>query len=177
MRRCILLTIAAVLVTQAVLALAFVYSGLYAISARTPHTQFGWWLLTTAKQRAVQRSAANIQAPALEGEHWLERGRQLYAARCVQCHGAPGIGPEGVGVGVYPPAPFLLESRDKWSRAELFWIIKYGIKMTAMPAWQPTEDENDLWALVAFVEHLPELTAAGYRAMSPPAAPAGARSP
>jgi mono/diheme cytochrome c family protein len=30
--------------------------------------------------------------------------------------------------------------------------------MTGMPAFGPTEDEEEIWHMVAFVRHLPELT-------------------
>src|SRR2546423_13483863 len=57
---------------------------------------------------------------------------------CVQCHGAPGRDPGIVGKGLRPPPPVLSEAVRPWDRAELFWIVKNGIKMTGMPASGPT---------------------------------------
>ena len=37
-------------------------------------------------------------------------------------------------------------------------MVKHGIKMTGMPAWGVTHDEDLLWDVVAFVRKLPELT-------------------
>ena len=48
---------------------------------------------------------------------------------------------------------------------ELFWVIKHGIKMTGMPAWGPTHSDDKIWAMVAFVKTLPDMTPAQYKAM------------
>jgi mono/diheme cytochrome c family protein len=49
--------------------------------------------------------------------------------------------------------------------AEQFWIIKHGVKLTGMPAWGVTHDDELLWNVVAFVRKLPELTAVQYETM------------
>ena len=50
--------------------------------------------------------------------------------------------------------------------AETFWIIKHGIKMTAMPAWGKTHDDRLIWDMVAFVRKLPGLSPAQYQAIT-----------
>ena len=47
-----------------------------------------------------------------------------------------------------------------------FWIIKHGIKMSAMPAWGKTLDDAAIWDLVAFVRKLPEMTPETYAQLS-----------
>ena len=49
--------------------------------------------------------------------------------------------------------------------AELFWVTKHGIKMTGMPAWGATHDDEALWPVVALMTELPHLDAARYRAL------------
>jgi mono/diheme cytochrome c family protein len=68
-----------------------------------------------------------------------------------------------------------------WRARELYWITRNGIKMSGMPAWQHHLSEAELWAVVAFVLQLPELTPAAYaelmvqapqcRGAEPPGAP------
>jgi len=53
----------------------------------------------------------------------------------------------------------------------LFWVIKNGVKMTAMPAWGPTHSDQKIWAMVAFLEKLPHMTAAQYQEMDKMAGP------
>jgi hypothetical protein len=46
--------------------------------------------------------------------------------------------------------------------AELFWVTKHGIRMTGMPAWGRTHEDDTLWPVVALMTALPELDAAEY---------------
>ena len=41
---------------------------------------------------------------------------------------------------------------------ELFWVVSNGIRMTGMPAFSPTHKQEEIWKIVAFVRHLPEIT-------------------
>lgn len=36
--------------------------------------------------------------------------------------------------------------QDERSEAEIFWIVKNGLKMTGMPAFGPPHSEEQLWA-------------------------------
>jgi hypothetical protein len=67
--------------------------------------------------------------------------------------------------GLYPQAPVLFKGSER-SAAEQFWIIKHGIKMTAMPAWGKTHDDRLIWDMVAFVRKLPGLSPAQYQAIT-----------
>lgn len=68
-----------------------------------------------------------------------------------------------IRTGMNPRPPDLAESARRWNRAQLFWIINYGVRMTGMPAFGPTHEEQELWNLVAFVEQLPQIDAERYR--------------
>ena len=48
---------------------------------------------------------------------------------------------------------------QKWTDAELFWIIQNGVRMTGMPSWKSTISETDTWKLVHFIHNLPQLNA------------------
>jgi hypothetical protein len=50
-------------------------------------------------------------------------------------------------------------------------VIKHGIKMSAMPAWGPSHDDATIWSMVAFLQKLPEMTPAQYKAMVAKAPP------
>lgn len=146
--------------------LAFIYSGLYNIAATQPHTQLVYWVLEKAMEQSVRRRARDIEVPPLDSPALVQQGFRHYTALCESCHGAPGVAPSGIGLGIMPTAPYLMETRRKWTPAELYWIIKYGIKMTAMPSWRPTQDERDIWALVAFLQELPALSPQAYQTMA-----------
>jgi hypothetical protein len=47
-----------------------------------------------------------------------------------------------------------------------FWIVKHGIKMSAMPAWSRTLDDVSIWNVVAFIRKMPAMTPETYRELS-----------
>jgi mono/diheme cytochrome c family protein len=150
-------------------ATAFVYSGLYDISATDQHLAPTYHAIKKMMERSVARRAADIEVPALGAPAQLERGLSLYRAHCVQCHGAPGIAPEPFALGLTPlPTPLARSGLDR-SPAQLFWVLKNGIKMTGMPAWEFRLPDEDLWSLVAFLKRLPLLSVPEYRALQAPA--------
>jgi mono/diheme cytochrome c family protein len=102
----------------------------------------------------------------------VHTGFRHYHSMCVMCHGAPGRDPSEVGQGLNPQPPPLDadQVQTQYSDAELYWIIKHGVRMTGMPAFGPTHTEKDLWALVAFVRTLPQITPDEYTAMAQTAA-------
>jgi hypothetical protein len=69
------------------------------------------------------------------------------------------VDPGEIGQGLNPGAPDLTLARVQGrTDGQLFWIVSNGIRMTGMPAFSPTHGENEIWQVVAFVRHLPEIT-------------------
>ncbi len=151
----------------------FVWAGIYNPAASLQHTAPVYWVLNLAMRQAVQRHGRDIRVPALSDPVLVARGAQLYRAHCVQCHGAPGIAPDAFALGMTPlPANLALTAREWKDPAELYWVIKYGIKMSGMPAWEFRLDDADLWAVTAFVNTLPGLSPRDYQAWAAQAAAA-----
>lgn len=164
------------LATVLVIGLGVVETGAYDVAASTPHTRPVYWALTTTMQRAVRREAAGIAAPRRFTQAQVEAGFRIYDAHCVACHGAAGVAPSPLATGMMPPPPYLLDAPQRWRPAELYWIIRNGLKMTPMPAWDRQLDERQTWDLVAFLQTLPGLTYPGYLQMRARNAGADARS-
>ncbi len=83
------------------------------------------------------------------------------------CHGAPGVDASAIGEGLNPPAPDLtLPKVQGRTDGELFWLVQNGLRMTGMPAFGPTHPEEEIWKIVAFLRHLPELTDGGGKALA-----------
>lgn len=145
------------------------YGGVYDISATDQHLAPTYWVLDNAMRRSVKRRAAAIAAPSLEEPALAARGLAHFRAHCVQCHGAPGVAPELFALAMTPKPANLAFTARHWSPAELFWVIKHGIKMTGMPAWERRLGDEDIWAVVAFLGRLPALSPSDYRAYETPA--------
>jgi len=142
-----------------------IYAGLYNIAADVPHTQPVYWMLDTLRERSVAARAQSIAVPNnLDDAKRISRGAGQYAEMCSGCHLAPGMKRTEISQGLYPRAPELRRKTDL-APAEQFWIVKHGVKMTGMPAWGVTHDDELLWDVVAFVRKLPELTPEQYETM------------
>jgi mono/diheme cytochrome c family protein len=159
-------TLAAIAAVGAAAALAIIFGGLYNVSATEQHTAPVFWALEFSMRNAVKRRARDIQAPALADPALVHRGLALHRDACLQCHGAPGVSPHDVGKALMPAPNNLVQAAREWSAAEIYWVTKNGLKMTGMPAWGLRFADDDLWAIVAFVKHLPRLSVAEYDAMA-----------
>jgi len=158
-------TIAGVLAAILAGAVAVAYAGWYDVSAREPHTAPVTWFFATVMHNSVQRRAADINVPDLDDQSLVRAGISDYDAMCVECHGAPGRERGSVGKGLIPRPPDLAHAAGHMSAAELYWVTRNGIRMTGMPAWGETHDDEALWPVVAFLMRLPDLDAAGYEAL------------
>jgi mono/diheme cytochrome c family protein len=142
-----------------------IYAGLYNIAADVPHTQPVYWLLETVRDRSIASRARGIVVPNdLKDPTRISKGAGQYADMCSGCHLAPGMKRTEISQGLYPRAPEL-RRKTTLTPAEQFWVVKHGIKMTGMPAWGVTHDDDLLWDLVAFVRKLPELTPEQYETL------------
>jgi mono/diheme cytochrome c family protein len=151
------------LIGSAVAALAgiLVYSGVFNVAADEPHSTPVYAVIEAVRDRSIAARTKGIQVPSLDDPKLVAEAAEHYDAMCVGCHLAPGSKKSELRQGLYPQPPDLTEHVDA-SPAEMFWVIKHGIKMTAMPAWGKTHDDQTIWGLVAFLQKLPELTADQY---------------
>ena len=141
----------------------FAKSGIYDVSATSSHSGIVNWLLTTTSHASVKRRAQSVDVPDLNDDALALAGVNDFSGMCAGCHGAPGQDPEAMGQGLNPPPPDLAKAALEMSPAELFWVTKHGIKMTGMPAWGVTHDDDAIWPVVAFLTKLPELDATQYK--------------
>jgi mono/diheme cytochrome c family protein len=142
----------------------FAYSGAFDVAADAPHSAAVNWLMEVVRDRSIAVRTREIQVPALDDTKLVVQGAEHYDSMCVGCHLAPGVKDTEIRTGLYPQPPNLTEHPHA-SPAEIFWVIKHGIKMTAMPAWGKTHDDQIIWSLVAFLQKLPELSRDQYQAL------------
>lgn len=62
---------------------------------------------------------------------------------------------------LYPQPPHLARFHPEPRYA--FWVTKHGITMSAMPAWGDSLGDAEIRRLVAFLQKMPDLTAAPYQ--------------
>jgi mono/diheme cytochrome c family protein len=157
--------ILAILVAASAAALGWAYSGQYNVAADAPHWDVTTRALAAIRERSIAVRAAGLRVPNLADPALISLGAEHYAGMCTGCHLAPGMGDNEMRQGLYPKPPNLSERQHR-SPEETFWIIKHGLKMSGMPAWGVTHDDQAIWGLVAFVKQLPTMDAAAYAAIT-----------
>jgi mono/diheme cytochrome c family protein len=170
-----LVTVIATVVIGTLVGLGYLYSGAFDAAADQPHSGLVFFLAKTARERSIALRAKDIHVPDLTDPKAIAAGASEYAEMCTGCHLAPGMEDNEIRPGLYPHPPNLsghVSGNDadpltvNHSAARQFWIIKHGIKMSAMPAWGKTHDDATIWTMVAFLQKLPTLTPEQYAEMT-----------
>ena len=143
----------------------FIGSGVYNIGADDHHTTIVLAIIEQLRDRSIAARAGTIAVPDMKDAEKIGAGAQRYATLCVGCHLAPGVTKSDLRPGLYPHPPNLAQE-DPRDAQKAFWIIKHGIKMSAMPAWGKSLDDAAIWDLVAFVRQLPAMTPEAYQQLS-----------
>jgi mono/diheme cytochrome c family protein len=140
-------------------------SGAYSTAATTQHFRLTHRLLDLGLQYSVRSASRDIEVPALDQPGMVEHGAACYVKHCVQCHGAPGVGPADEGKGLLPtPDPLTQTARD-WPAQWLYYVTSKGVRMTGMPAWEYRISTEARWSTVAFLKQMPFLSADQYDAL------------
>jgi mono/diheme cytochrome c family protein len=160
-------TLATVLITLLVvfiIAAGAVYGVGPNVAADEPHWSVTSSMLERVRDRSIARQSGDTEVPkTLADPQFIANGASEYAQMCTVCHLAPGMKDTELRKGLYPMPPNLAEHGAHRTAAEQFWIVKHGIKMTGMPAWGLTHDDERIWSMVAFLQKLPSLTPAQYQ--------------
>ena len=122
------------------------------------------WTVPSKYRQMRNPVACDAVALAAAREHWADH--------CAVCHGNNGSGQTMFGRGMYPKPPDMrMHQTRTQSDGELYSTIKYGVRLTGMPAFgEPGDHDHSSWALVCFIRHLPEMTPEeelAIRAMNP----------
>lgn len=147
-------------------AFVLVSLGLVSISASSGHWKATGWLLHYAMRRAVSTQSMGIEVPPLDDPALVLKGAGHYHTGCLACHGAPGQARSLIVQQMTPEPPYLPPRVEHWTPQELFWIVKHGVKFTAMPAWPAQQRDDEVWAMVAFLRALPGLSPERYRQLA-----------
>jgi mono/diheme cytochrome c family protein len=131
-------------------ALIYARGGYMAVNADVAPGKLETYLAGHAMDAAVENHAPKVNNPVQPTEGNLMRGMLIYSMSCAQCHGAP-TRKESLGNGEYPPAPQFAEDPPDMPDHQNYWIIKHGIRYTAMPAWGKMLSEDDIWKVTTFL--------------------------
>jgi mono/diheme cytochrome c family protein len=104
----------------------------------------------------------SYENPLPQTRETVDKGGAIYEKTCLPCHGATGRGDGEAGKNLSPrPGNLAWLSQMPMVRWDpfMYWTVAEGgaVFGTAMPAFKGTLTENDIWAVVAYVQaRLPE---------------------
>ena len=139
--------------------------GLVPIKASSGHWPITSWFLNFTMTRSVSTHTLGMKVPALDNPGMVLKGATHYETGCFPCHGNPTLQHPRIASHMTPHPPYLPPIVDQWEPQELFYIVKHGVKFTGMPAWPTQQRDDEVWAMVAFLQKFPELSEQEYRHM------------
>ncbi len=158
------------LLISLILVIIIIGSGAYNIAATEKHWGVTEKVIAWVRDSSIEARSRDLKVPPLDDENLLLQGAEHYQAMCTICHLAPGVNPTELSIGLYPQAPLfhqrepINDQEKKMDRAKAyFWVIKNGLKMTAMPAWGLSHDDEDIWGMVAFALKMSNMTPEQYQ--------------
>jgi len=127
---------------------------LFACSASSPGS-----IETMVAQEAkwVAIAGKNLKNPLPDTPAVVKTGQEHFSHHCQVCHGLDG---HNTGVPfankMSPNIPELSDhSGQDFTDGQLKINIQNGIRFSGMPGWQGILEDDEMWAIVRFIRHLP----------------------
>lgn len=144
-------------------AVVVVLSGALDVASSSPLSSLSEWVQRIAVRQSVTLRSIGIVVPDLDDDAMVRRGAGHYALVCATCHGSPAGPPSAVARDMVPEPPLLVDQMAHWRpEARVFWTVKHGVRFSAMPAFPTQVRDDEVWALVAFLRKMPDLSRQEY---------------
>ena len=113
-------------------------------------------VMTNLKRTVTVRGKSD-RSPLDATPETIAEGKKAFGSYCTVCHGLDG---QNTGVPfadrMSPPVASLAStSVQNYTDGQLHWIIQNGISPSGMPASSGLLSDEEIWAIVAYVRHLP----------------------
>jgi thiosulfate dehydrogenase len=134
-------------------------------------------IMGTAMDESTDRHAPEQKNPLQATQENLLAGARLYRDKCSDCHGSP-INPNSdYGRSFYPRVPQFMKQAPDMPDRENFYIIKHGVRWTAMPAWGNIMTDSEIWQVVLVLNRFEKLPPEVDQELRKPVAAAPAPTP
>ncbi|WP_117192215.1 c-type cytochrome [Rhizobium terrae] len=154
--------LAILVIVAPLLGFGFAWSGLMSVRASTGHWAATDWFLHWVMGNSVRTAALSVDAPPLDNPALVPPAAGHFETGCAICHGSPSQARSAAVLAMLPPPPDLKTVVPTWSDAQLFEIVKHGVRFTGMPAWPAQMRDDEVWDMVAFLRKLPDMDSDAY---------------
>jgi mono/diheme cytochrome c family protein len=107
---------------------------------------------------SLDRHAAVTKNPVAATDDNLLAGMKSYQTNCAACHGDIHQPHAALADAFYPRAPQFMEDAPDMLESQNFYIIQHGVRLSGMPAWSSSLNEQEMWQLTTFLSHMDKLT-------------------
>ena len=114
-------------------------------------------LAGTAMDESTERHALQQKNPLPATAENLLAGARLYRDKCSDCHGSPVNPNSDYGRSFYPRVPQFMKQAPDMADHENFYLIKHGVRWTAMPAWGNIMTDSEIWQVVLVLNRFEKL--------------------
>jgi cytochrome c len=113
-------------------------------------------IMTWTKHSVSVRNKSERNPLKMTAEN-LADGKEAFTHYCVSCHGMDG---QNTGVPfadhMFPSPPSLASSEvQSYTDGQLKWVIDYGVGPSGMPGSKGILSDDEIWATILFLRHLP----------------------
>jgi len=105
----------------------------------------------------IKRDAEALKNPMPADENTLLRGMRLFRENCAGCHGDVGQPSYWGTNNFYPRVPQFADHPPRLQAREMFQVVKYGVRYSAMGGWNGMLPDADIWNVVMFLNRLDSL--------------------
>src|SRR5579864_1344180 len=121
----------------------------------------------TRIKHSVTVGGKQAQNPLSDSLETIASGKAAFSHYCVACHGLDG---QNTGVpfaeNMSPPVPSLASQQvQSYTDGQLKWVIDNGIWPSGMPASKGILTDDEIWAAVLYIRHLPPAGSLGEPSM------------
>jgi mono/diheme cytochrome c family protein len=141
-------------------AYALVQSGLIPANADAKPGRLEIWMARTSLDATLRREAPTEQNPVALTDQNLMNGVHLFAQNCAVCHGSAkgATASSPIAKGLYQKPPQLAtDGVEDDPEGYSFWKIRHGIRLTGMPSFGYTLNDQQIWTLALFLKHMDKL--------------------
>jgi mono/diheme cytochrome c family protein len=106
---------------------------------------------------SLDRHASEARNPVAATDANLAAGMKIYQTNCAGCHGDIHQPHPLCGDAFYPRVPQFMEDTPDMPENQNFYIIQHGIRLSGMPAWNGSLNEQEMWQVTTFLSHMNKL--------------------
>jgi len=141
-------------------AFLFIWLGHAPVATAAPPLPLERKLAGMALRARIEREAPK-SSPVPVAEVNLIAGARTYREYCAVCHGTAGEPRTATAKGMFPRPPQLLQGKGVTDDpvGETYWKAANGIRLTGMPAYRGSLNDDQLWQvsqLLANADKLPQ---------------------